>query len=55
MITKKKLRENVDAAKNETRNAIQVIFDSLNQGQQKKILKNDKAKEIFDRFGVEYE
>ena len=54
MITKKKLRENVDAAKNETRDVIQVIFDSLNHGQQKKILKNDKVKEIFDRFGVEY-
>lgn len=55
MITKKKLRESVDAAKNETRDALQVIVDSLNRGQQKKILKNDKAKEIFDRFGVEYE
>lgn len=55
MITKKKLRENVDAAKNETRDALQVICDSLNRGQQKKILKNDKVKEIFDRYGVEYE
>ena len=39
--------------KNETKNALQLVYDSLNQGQQKKILKEEKVKELFDRYGVE--
>jgi hypothetical protein len=35
MISKKKLKENVAAAKNETKAALQLIYDSLNNGQQK--------------------
>ena len=38
MISKEKLRKNVNAAKNETKAALQLIYDSLNQGQQKKLL-----------------
>lgn len=30
------------------------MYDSLNQGQQKKIVKNEKVKALFERYGVEY-
>lgn len=52
MIGKKKLRENVNAVKSETKNALQTIYDALNQGQQKKIVKNAEVKALFIRFGV---
>lgn len=38
----------------ETKVALQTVFDALNQGQQKKILKEEGVKELFDRYGVEY-
>lgn len=51
---KNTLNEAVEACKAETKNALQTVFDELNQGQQKKILKNDVVKSLFDRYGVEY-
>jgi len=44
-----------DKAVEETRAALQLVFDSLNQGQQKKLLKEEAVKELFDRYGVIYE
>ena len=44
----------VDAAKEETKNALQTVYDSLNQGQQKKIVKDETVKALFDRYGVTY-
>lgn len=38
----------------DTRTALQTVYDSLNQGQQKKIVKDEKVKALFDRYGVEY-
>lgn len=38
----------------ETRTALQTVYDALNQGQQKKIVKDEKVKALFDRYGVEY-
>ena len=49
------LKDAVETAKAETRNALQTVYDALNQGQQKKILKNDAVKALFDLYGVEYE
>lgn len=51
---KNTLNEAVKACKGETKEALQTVYDELNNGQQKKILKSEKVKEIFDRFGVEY-
>lgn len=51
---KKSLDKAVQAGKLETKNALQTVFDALNQGQQKKILKDDAVKTLFDRYGVEY-
>lgn len=38
----------------DTRDALQTVYDALNQGQQKKIVKDAKVKALFDRYGVEY-
>lgn len=54
-MNKQELTAAVDAAKTETRNALQTVYDSLNNGQQKKILKDEKVKALFDRYGVTYE
>ena len=37
----------------DTKTALQTVYDALNHGQQQKILKNTKVKELFDRYGVE--
>ena len=34
--------------------ALQTMYDALNHGQQKKILKNEKVKALFDRYSVTY-
>lgn len=51
---KNELTKAVDARINETRNALQTVYDALNQGQRKKIVKDEKVKELFDLYGVEY-
>lgn len=43
------------AVYDETRAALQLVYDSLNNGQQKKLLKEEAVKELFDRYGVAYE
>ena len=53
-MTKKQLDKAVENAKTETKTALQTVYDSLNQGQQKKILKDEKVKELFDLYGVSY-
>ena len=40
--------------KNETKEALQTVFNELNNGQQKKLLKEEKIVALFDRYGVEY-
>lgn len=38
----------------ETKTALQTVYDALNQGQQKKLLKDEGVKELFDRYEVAY-
>lgn len=52
-MTKQELTAAVQAAKEETRVALQTVYDSLNQGQQKQLLKHENVKVLFDRYGVE--
>jgi hypothetical protein len=40
--------------KAKTRNALQTVYDSLNQGQQNKLVKNEAVKALFDLYDVEY-
>ena len=54
-MTKEELRTAVDEAKAETRTALQTVYDTLNQGQQKKIVKDEAVKALFDRYGVVYD
>lgn len=51
---KQELKDKVIAVKSETQTALQTVFNELNQGQQKKILKNQNVKALFDRYGVIY-
>lgn len=52
---KKELTAAVDAAKNETGNALLTMYDALNHGQQKQIVKDEKVRALLDRYGVKYE
>lgn len=54
-MTKQELETKTDAAVNETHDALQTVVDALNQGQRKKLLKDEKVKAILDRYGVEAE
>lgn len=54
LISMKKIElvRKTDVLIDETRNALQTVYDALNQGQQKKILKNEKVAELFERYKV---
>lgn len=52
MISKKQLQENVSKTKSETKSALQLIYDSLNQGQQKKLIKNKEIKKLLIFYGI---
>lgn len=54
-MTKTELDSAVAAAKTETKEALQTVYDALNKGQQKKIVKDEAVKELFDLYGVNYE
>ena len=54
-MTKDALTAAVEAAKAETKSALQTVYDSLNHGQQKKIVKDEAFKELFHQYGVNYE
>lgn len=53
-MTKAELTAAVEKAKAETKEAMQTMYDALNQGQQKQIVKNEAVKKLFDIHGVEY-
>lgn len=54
MTTKQALSAAVQAAMEETRAALQTVYDSLNHGQQQKIVKDEAVRALFDRYGVAY-
>lgn len=51
-MNKNALNEAVKACKEETKEALQTVYDELNNGQQKKLLKNENIKALFERYGV---
>lgn len=53
-MTKQELSAAVQAVKAETKDALQALYNELNHGQQKKMIKNETVKTLFDRYGVEY-
>ena len=50
---KSDLYTKTDAAVTETRDALQTVYDALNSGQKKKILKDEAVAALFERYGVE--
>ena len=54
-MTREELMIAVEEAKISTKEALQTVYDALNQGQQKQLVKNEAVKVLFDRYGVEYE
>lgn len=51
-MTKAELTAAVEVAKAETKAALETVYNALNSGQQKKIVKDDKVKALFDLYGV---
>lgn len=52
-MTKYELNQKTTAVVDETRTALQTVYDALNPGQQKKILKDEAVAALFERYGVE--
>jgi hypothetical protein len=52
-MTKAELTTKTNAAVNETKTALQTVYDALNQGQQKKLLRDEAVATLFERYGVE--
>lgn len=53
-MTKAELSKKTDGVVNDTRTALQTVYDALNQGQRKQIVKEEAVKALFDLYGVEY-
>ena len=51
---KKVLKEKTQEVKSNTKEALQTLFDNINKGQQKQLVKIPEIKELFDRYGVNY-
>lgn len=54
-MTKLELVRKTDENIEQTRFALQTVYDALNKGQRQKLLKNEEIKVLFDRYGVIYE
>ena len=48
-----KLRERVIAYNTEVKAALQTVYNDLNHGQRKKLLRNPAIRALFERYGVE--
>lgn len=46
------LKEKVLDYNREVKEALQTVYDELNQGQRKKLLKSEVVKAMFNRYGV---
>lgn len=54
-MNKETLNKAVENCKAETKEALQTVFDALNNGQQNKLLKNENIVELFNRYDVKTE
>ena len=52
-MTKRELETKTDAVIDATREALQMVRDELNQGQRKKLAKNEDIAATFARYGVD--
>lgn len=51
-MTKAEFEKRVNAAQTETHDALEEVWNSLNNGHQKKLLKNEKVAAVLKRYGV---
>lgn len=51
-MTRTELTIAVEAAREETGAALQMMYDALNQGQQNKLFKNEAVKALLELYGV---
>lgn len=49
---KNKWKDKADVVAADTKTALQLVYDSLNNGQQQKLLKDQQVKALFERYGV---
>ena len=49
---KNKWQDKADVVVTGKKTALQLVYDSLNNGQQKQLLKNEQVKALFERYGV---
>ena len=54
-MTKAELAVALVEAKQQYKESLQTVWDNVNKGQRKQLLKKPEIKAILDRFGVEYE
>ena len=47
-----KCKQSAQYVKAETKEALQTIYDALNQGQQQKLRKDENVKALFERYVV---
>lgn len=52
-MTRSELAAATDACVASTREALQTLWDSINQGQRKQLYKRPEIKALLDRYGVE--
>lgn len=50
---KQELSRKVSEAKAQTREALQTVYDALNQGQRKKLAKDPAVSALLERYAVE--
>ena len=53
-MTRDELMAAVQAAKLDTKDALQTVYEALNNGQRKQLIKNEAVKALFDKYNVEY-
>lgn len=53
-MTKKELTAAVEEARAKTKAALETVYNAMNSGQQKKIVKDEAVRKLFDLYGVEY-
>ena len=53
-MTKEQLDKKVEKVKNETKIALETMYNALNSGQKKKILKDEAVLALFERYNVNY-
>lgn len=52
---KSELKTKTAAARETIRGALQTVYDALNQGQRKKLLKNEEVRRLLELYEVEVE